>query len=196
MPVPCFLFDLWCLFWFVLPVPEHILLSNLVHLFCFVMFCYVFCFVCVPAALPDCNVYWLYPSPAFPFHAADYGGSALLHTAHHTIITTDHGCRHPNLLTDSQAVIVCCTLQVSYGLVGVVGIGRKYSKPLVCISTLLHHYRTCHTATHTCTPHVWRSCPTEVSIPHGESFLALGFDYPLFYSLQSRHRYPTQLQDS
>ena len=73
------------------------------------------------------------------FPSADYDGSALLHTAHHTIITTDHGCRHPNLLTDSQAVIVCCTMQVSYGLVGVVGIGRKYSKPLVCISTLLHH---------------------------------------------------------
>ena len=34
----------------------------------------------------------------------------------HTIITTDHGCQHPNLLTDSQAVIVCCTMQVSYGL--------------------------------------------------------------------------------
>ena len=26
---------------------------------------------------------------------------------------------------------------------------------------------------------------------HGESFLALGFAYPLFYSLQSRERYPT-----
>ena len=89
------------------------------------------------AALPDCNVYWLYPSPAFP--AADCGGSALLHTAHHTIIITDHSCRHPNLLMDLQAVIVCCTMQVSYGLVGVVGIGRKFSKPLVCISTLLHH---------------------------------------------------------
>ena len=84
------------------------------------------------------------------FLAADYGGSALIHTADHTI-TMDHGRRHPNLLTDSQAVIVCCTMQVSYGLVGVVDIGRKYSKPLVCISTLLHHYRICHTATHTCT---------------------------------------------
>ena len=37
---------------------------------------------------------------------------------------------------------------------------------------------------------------TEVSIPHGEFFLALGFAYPLLYSLQSRQRYPTQLQDS
>ena len=110
---------------------------------------------------------------------------------------TDHGCRHPNLLTDSQAAIVCCTMQVSYGLVGVVDIGRKYSKLLVCISTLPHHYRICHTATHTCrVADVWRSCPTKVSIPHGESFPALGFDSPLFYSLQSRHRYPTQLQDS
>ena len=35
-----------------------------------------------------------------------------------------------------------------------------------------------------------------VSIPHGECFLALGFTYLLFYSLQSRQRYPTQLQDS
>ena len=90
--------------------------------------------MCVPAALPDCNVYWLYPSSAFL--AANYGGSALIRTAHHTI-TTDH--------------IVWCTMQVSYGLVGVADIGRKYSKPLVCISTLLHQYRICHTATHTCT---------------------------------------------
>ena len=85
----------------------------------------------------DCNVYWLYPWPVYT--AAEYGGSALLHTAHLTIITTDQGCWHPNLLTDSQAVIVCCTMQVIYGLVGVVGISRKYSKPSVCISTLLHH---------------------------------------------------------
>ena len=42
-------------------------------------------------------------SPAFP--AADCGGSALLHTAHHTIIITDHGCRHPNLLTDIHRVL-------------------------------------------------------------------------------------------
>ena len=50
----------------------------------------------------------------------DYGGYVILHTAHHTIITMDHGCRHPNLLTDySQAVFVCCTTQVSYGLLGV-----------------------------------------------------------------------------
>ena len=97
------------------------------------------------ATLPDCNVYWLYPS--FAFLAANYGGSALISTAHHTI-TTDHDCRHPNLLTDSQAVIVWCTMQVSYGLVGVVDIGRKYSKPLVCISTLLHHYRMSHSRTH------------------------------------------------
>ena len=143
------------------------------------------------AALPVCNVYWLYPSPAFPFPAADSGGSALLHNAHHTIITTDHGCRHPDLLTNSQVVIVCCTMQVSYG-VGAVGVGRQYSKPLVCISTLLHHCRICHTATHTS---ICRSCATEVSIPHGESFLALGFTYPLFNPLQSLQRYPTQLQD-
>ena len=56
---------------------------------------------------------------------AGCGGPALLHAAHHTIITTDHGCRHPILLTDSQAVIVYGTMQVSYGLVGVVGISRK-----------------------------------------------------------------------
>ena len=34
------------------------------------------------------------------------------------------------------------------------------------------------------------------TIPHGESFLALGFAYPLLYSLQSCQCYPTQLQDS
>ena len=75
----------------------------------------------------------------------------------------------------------------------------NYSKPLVCISTLLHHYRICPTAmaawlqphTHTQHTRIWRSCPTEVSIPHGESFLALSFTYPLFNSLQSRQRYPT-----
>ena len=68
------------------------------------------------------------------------------------------------------------------------------------ISTLLHHCRICHTATATHThthshththTRIWRGCPTEVSVPHGESFLALGFAYPLFYSLQSRERYPT-----
>ena len=103
------------------------------------------------ATLPDCNVYWLYPSSAFL--AANYGGSALICTALHTI-TTDHGCRHPNLLMDSQAVIVCCTMQVSYWVVGVVDIGRKYSKLLVCISTLhpaasLPHMSHSHTHMHT-----------------------------------------------
>ena len=53
----------------------------------------------------------------------------------------------PIYWTRKLAVIVCCTMQVNYGLVGVVGIGRKFSKPLVCISTLLHHVA-CHTATH------------------------------------------------
>ena len=60
----------------------------------------------------------------------------------------------------------------------IVGIGRKYSKPLApcCITAA------CHTATHT---RMWRGCPTEVSIPHGEFFLALGFAYPLFYSVNA-----------
>ena len=49
----------------------------------------------------------------------DWSAIYILVSAHHTIITTDHGCRHPNLLTDSQVVIVCCTMQVSYGLLGV-----------------------------------------------------------------------------
>ena len=31
--------------------------------------------------------------------------------------------------------------------------------------------------------HIWRGCPTEVSKPHDESFLALGFAYSLFYLL-------------
>ena len=37
-----------------------------------------------------------------------------------------------------------------------------FSKPLVCISTLLH---ISHSHTHM---HTWRGCPTEVIIPHGE----------------------------
>ena len=56
-----------------------------------------------------------------------------------------------------------------------------------------HHHVAYVTQPHT---HIWRGCPTEVGIPHGESFLALSFAYPLFYSLQSRQSYPTQLQDS
>ena len=72
------------------------------------------------------------------------------------------------------------------------GISRKYSKPLVCISTLLHCVAYV-TQPHT---HIWRGCPTEVSMLHGKSFLALGFAYPLFYSLQSPPRDPTQIQDS
>ena len=56
------------------------------------------------------------------FPAADYGSSALLPTAHHAIIITDHGCRH-TLLTESRAIILCCTLQVSYVLIGIVDIG-------------------------------------------------------------------------
>ena len=49
------------------------------------------------------------------------------------------------------------------------------------------NYRICHTATQ---PH------THTHTHHGEYFLALGFAYPLFYSLQSRPHDPTQLQDS
>ena len=76
---------------------------SLIHFTCLHYLIVQWFSVCA-ATLPDYNVYWLYPSPAFP--AADYGGSALFHTAHHhTIIITDHGCRHPNLLTDSQAVM-------------------------------------------------------------------------------------------
>ena len=62
------------------------------------------------------------------------------------------------------------------------------------ISEGMHVFHS-HTHTHT----YGGGCPggpTEVSIPHGESFLALGFAYPLLYSLQSRPRDPTQLQDS
>ena len=68
----------------------------------------------------------------------------------------------------------------------IVGIGRKYSKPLApcCITAA------CHTATHT---RMWRGCPTEVSIPHGEFFLALGCAYPLFLltAVPSTLSYPT-----
>ena len=105
--VPCFLFAFVC--FLVLPgfrFRSTSYLSSAVGCVC-------------ATALPDCNVYWLSPSPAFPFPDADYGGYVILHTAHHTIITTDHGCRYTNLLADSQAVFVCCTMQVSYGVFGV-----------------------------------------------------------------------------
>ena len=53
--------------------------------------------MCVSVINISSAVYWLYPPPAFPFPATDYGGSALLPTAHHAIIITDHGCRHTPL---------------------------------------------------------------------------------------------------
>ena len=59
------------------------------------------------------------------------------------------------------------------GCLLVVCTGRKCSKPLVCISTLLHpcaHVTQPHTHAH-----IWRSWSTEVSIPHGECLLGLGF---------------------
>ena len=53
--------------------------------------------------------------------------------------------------------------QVSYGLIGWVGAGVKYSKPFVCICK--------HTATRM---RVWRGCPAGRWLTHGECFLALG----------------------
>ena len=77
----------------------------------------------------------------------------LLHAAQHIIIITAVG----TLLVNSHAVIECCPLQVSYVLVlgRGRGIGRKFSKPLVCIpaASLLHV-----TQPHTYA-HIWRGCP-------------------------------------
>ena len=128
--------------------------------------------------------------------------SSPLHTTPSSSRTTESA--HPTLLTDSQAVIVCCSLQVSYVLIGIVGIGRKYSKPLVCNNTLLHHvayvtqphtatqpHTHTHTQTHTHTrthTHTYAHThthmvaggfgQTKVSIIHGKSILALGFGAP------------------
>ena len=52
-------------------------------------------------------------------------------------------------------------------------VGRKCSKPLVCICTMLQ-LCICHTATHT-HAHIWRSWSNKVSLPQGECFLGLGF---------------------
>ena len=62
------------------------------------------------------------------------------------------------------------------GLIGWVGVRIKYSKPFIYICK--------HTATR-----IWRGCPAEGRLPHGECFLALSFALqPVFYSLQSRQR--------
>ena len=67
--------------------------------------------------------------------------------------------------------------QVSYGLIGGVGVGIKYSKPFVCICK---HSATCI--------RIWRGCPAEVGcLPVS---VALGFALqPVSYSLQSRQPY-------
>ena len=71
---------------------------------------------------------------------------------------------------------------------------HMFSKPLVCISAA--YVTQPHTHAHTCT-HIC-GYPAEASILHSKFFLALalGFAYPLFFSLQSRERHPTQYQDS
>ena len=93
----------------------------------------VFCFLpSVHTAYPACSVctlcYRVASLATISYPAAGCGGPSLLHAAQH-IITSLHSCRHPNLLADSHAVIVCCPLQVSCGLFGVLCcIGRKCSK--------------------------------------------------------------------
>ena len=68
--------------------------------------------------------------------------------------------------------------QVSYGWIGWVGVGIKYSKPFDCICK--------HTAARI---RILRGCPAGGRFPPGECFLALGFALlPVSYSLQSRQR--------
>ena len=103
------------------------------------------------------------------------GGPALLHSSQHVIITTAVGTPLCWRLTRCHRVLPS---QASYGWIGWVGVGIKYSKPFVCICK--------HTATRI---RIWRGCPAGGRFPHGECFLALCFALPpVSYSLQSRQR--------
>ena len=83
-----------------------------------------------------------------PSPPAGCGGPALLHSAHHTIINTAVGTPLCWRLARCYWVLPS---QVSYGLIGGVGVGIKYSKPFVCICR--------HTATRI---RIGRGCPAEV----------------------------------
>ena len=72
-----------------------------------------------------CFLYLVSSSPP-----ASCGGPALFPSGHYAIITTALGTPLCWRLTRCHRVL---PLQVSYGLVGWVGVGIKYSKPFVCI---------------------------------------------------------------
>ena len=93
---------------------------------------------------------------------AGCGGPALLHSAHHVIITTAVGT--PLCWRLTTRCHRALPSQVSYGWIGWVGVGIQYSKPFVCICK--------HTATRI---RIWRGCPGGGRFPPGECFLALGF---------------------
>ena len=77
-------------------------------------------------------------------------------------------------------VLLVLPSQVSYGLIGWVGVGFKYSKSFVCIRK--------HTVTQ---PHTLQGCPAEGRLPHGECYPALSFELqPVSYSLQFRQCSP------
>ena len=80
---------------------------------------------------------------------AGCGGPALLHSAHHVIITTAVGT--PLCWRLTTRCHRALPSQVSYGWIGWVGVGIKYSKPFVCICK--------HTATRI---RIGRGCPAEV----------------------------------
>ena len=84
-------------------------------------------------------------------------GPALLHSAHHVVITTAVGTPFCWRLTCCHHVL---SSQVSYGLMGV---GLKYRKLFVCICK--HPVCCmCLTATHI---RIWWGCPAEVGF-HGD----------------------------
>ena len=107
---------------------------------------------------------------------AGCGGPALLRSAHHVIIHTAVGtppCWRP---TRCHRVLPS---QVSYGLIGGVGVVINYSKLFVCICK--------HTASRI---RIWRGCPVEVG--YHTYFLALGFALqPISCSLQVTATSPT-----
>ena len=92
---------------------------------------------------------------------AGCGGHALFYSAHHVIINTAVGTSLCWRLTRCHRVLPS---QVSYGLIGRVGVGNKYSKPFVCICK--------HTATRI---HIWRGCPAEVRAEVG--YLVVRFSW-------------------
>ena len=116
-----------------------------------------------------------------PSSPAGCGGPALLHSAHHVIINTAVGTSLCWRLTRCHRVLPS---QVSYGWIGWVGVGIKYSKPFDCICK--------HTAARI---RILRGCPAGGRFPPGECFLALALHCYLCFLIAVPATSPTRPQD-